>query len=156
MTLRALGPDDLEAVRAMHDRCSLESRRMRYFSAKPDLPQRLFQRFLERSRGCTLVIEDSRGAIVALGHLMYTAPGQGELAFLVEDAWQGRGLGRGLAERLCDLGNAEGLTELTASVLSENIRMRSLLTSLGGTTRRSEDPAVLEITVRVARAVVAA
>jgi RimJ/RimL family protein N-acetyltransferase len=156
MTLRALQADDLAGVNAMHERCSVDSRRMRYFSSMRALPPRLFDRFLERSRGCTLVVEDGRGAIVAMGHLMYAQPGTAELAFLVEDAWQGRGLGRRLAERLCDLGHAEGLTELSATVLSENIRMRSLLTSLGGRTVRGDDPALLEISLLVARTVVAA
>lgn len=148
LTQRPLAAEDQEAVAAMHGRCSAASRRMRYFSAKPGLPQRLFNLFLDRSRGTTLVVEDAAGRIVALGHMMYLSqPGAAELAFLVEDDWQGRGVGRRLAARLLDLGRAQGLLELRASVLSENARMRKLLISLGGRTRRTEDPAVLEIVI---------
>ncbi|WP_344835624.1 GNAT family N-acetyltransferase [Actinocorallia longicatena] len=156
MTLRPLGPHDREAVTAMHARCSADSRRMRYFSAAPDLAPRLFDHFLERSRGYTVVVEDLDGAVIAMAHLMYTVPGAAELAFLVEDAWQGRGLGRELAGCLIDLAGAEGLTELTASVLSDNVRMRRLFTGLGGTTSRGDDPAVLEITISLGRVALAA
>lgn len=155
MTLRTLGPEDREAVAAMHGRCSADSRRMRYFSAKPGLPDRFFARYLERSRGISLIVEEDDG-IVAMAHLMYTVPGSAELAFLVEDAWQGRGLGRRLAVRLIDVGTAEGLTRLTASVMSDNTRMRRLLTSLGGATSRGDDPAVLDITIALGRTVLAA
>lgn len=156
-SMRPLRASDKRAVDAMHARCSTSSRRMRYFSAKPGLPQRLFDLFLERSRGLTLVVENAEGDIVALGHMMYVSrPGAAELAFLVEDAWQGRGLGRALTERMLDLGRAEGLRELGASVLSENARMRRLLTSLGGRTARTEDPAVLEIVIALEEAAAAA
>ena len=147
LTVRPLAASDQGAVAAMHERCSMASRRMRYFSAKPGLPRRLFDLFLDRSRGETLVVRTEAGEIVALAHLMYLRSGSAELAFLVEDAWQGRGLGRDLAERLVDLGRAEGFAELRASVLSENARMRRLLTSLGGRTGRTEDPAVLELVI---------
>ena len=147
-SMRPLRASDRRAVEEMHARCSTASRRMRYFSAKPGLPPRLFGLFLDRSRGTTLVVEGTDGEIVALGHLMHTTrPGTAELAFLVEDCWQGRGLGRALAERMLDLGRELGLAELDASVLSENARMRRLLTSLGGRTRRTEDPSVLEISL---------
>lgn len=149
LVIRPLAPADAAEVTAMHARCSAASRRLRYFSAKPALPQRVFDVFCDASRGRSLAVEDADGRIVALGHLMYgTAPGTAELAFLVEDAWQNRGIGRRLAELLTELGRAEGLAELRASVFSENARMRRLLTSLGGRTTRTEDPAVLEIVLR--------
>ncbi|MCD0453694.1 GNAT family N-acetyltransferase [Actinocorallia sp. API 0066] len=147
LTVRPLVQGDRDAVVAMHDRCSMASRRLRYFSAKPVLPPRLLDVFTDRSRGLSLAVDDGSGRIVALGHMMYdaTRPGTAELAFLVEDAWQGRGVGRRLATLLRDLGEAEGLAELRASVFSENARMRKLLTAMGGRTTRTDDPAVLEI-----------
>jgi RimJ/RimL family protein N-acetyltransferase/predicted amino acid-binding ACT domain protein len=142
---------DGEAVRAMHDRCSLESRRLRYFSVKPFLPQRVLDLFAERSHGLTLVAEGPDGSILAMAHLMYVLdPGVAELAFLVEDAWQDRGLGRALTELLLAMGRERGLVELRATVLSENARMRRLLGSLGGRIRRTEDHAVIEVRLPMA------
>src|SRR5258708_40308684 len=71
-------------------------------------------------------------------------PGVAELAFLVEDDWQGRGLGRALTDVLLVLGRERGLVELRATVLSENERMRRLLTSFGGRGPATEGPRVIE------------
>jgi hypothetical protein len=46
------------------------------------------------------------------------------------------------------LARERGLVELRATALSENVRMRRLLTSLGGRTRRTEEPAIVEIRLR--------
>jgi GNAT superfamily N-acetyltransferase/predicted amino acid-binding ACT domain protein len=150
IVVRPMEGRDGEPVRAMHGRCSLESRRLRYFSVKPFLPQRILDVFTERSRGLTLVAEGPDGSILAMAHLMHVLdPGVAELAFLVEDDWQGRGLGRALAELLLVLGRDRGLVELRATVLSENVRMRRLLTTFGGRVRRTEDPGVIEVKLRL-------
>ncbi|MGC4953401.1 GNAT family N-acetyltransferase [Actinomadura citrea] len=148
--VRPVEPRDGDAVRALHERCSLDSRRMRYFSPKPYPPRRSFERFCDPSRGLTLVAEGPDGSLLALAHLVLVRdPGAAEVAFLVEDAWQGRGLGRGLAELLLALARDRGLVEVRATALSENARMRRLLTSLGGRTRRTEDTAIVEIRLRL-------
>lgn len=150
VTVRPIEPRDAGAVRALHERCSADSRRMRYFSPKPYPPRRAFERFCDPARGRVLVAEGPDGSLLALAHLIHVVdPGVAEIAFLVEDAWQGRGLGRVLATLLLDLARERGLAELRAAVLSENIRTRRLLTSLGGRTRRTGDPAVLEIRLPV-------
>jgi RimJ/RimL family protein N-acetyltransferase len=145
VVVRPLEITDLDAVREMHDRCSQESRRLRYFSVKPQLPRRLVEVFCDRSHGLTVVAEGPDGSVLALAHLMYTLdPGVGELAFLVEDDWQGRGLGSALAGRLTGLALEHGLAELRATVLSENKAMRRLLVGLGGRMRPGADPGVVE------------
>jgi GNAT superfamily N-acetyltransferase/predicted amino acid-binding ACT domain protein len=150
IVVRPLDRSDGEAVRAMHERSSLESRRLRYFSAKPYLPRRVLDLFAERAHGLTLVAEGPDGSVLALAHLMHVLdPGVAELAFLVEDDWQGRGLGRALTEVLLVLGRERGLVELRATVLSENGRMRRLLTSFGGRVLRTEDPGVIEVKIRL-------
>jgi RimJ/RimL family protein N-acetyltransferase len=150
MVVRPLERRDGEAVQAMHERCSQTSRRARYFSAKPSLPQRALDLFCEPSYGVTLVAEGPDGSILALAHLVHVLdPGVAELAFLVEDAWQGRGLGRALTDLLLALGRDRGLVELRATVLADNARMRRLLTTVGGRTRRTDDPSVVEIRVRL-------
>ncbi|WP_424531589.1 GNAT family N-acetyltransferase [Sphaerisporangium viridialbum] len=133
-----------EAVRDLHDRCSPDSRRFRYFTSMPTLPPRMFDRLCDRDRGHSLVAGHD-GQVVALANLIFTQdPGIAEMAFLVEDRWQARGLGGALARMLlqeaCDLGFAE----VRATLLSDNVRMRRLLLSLGATLAYTEDPGVLE------------
>ncbi|MBW8483228.1 GNAT family N-acetyltransferase [Actinomadura parmotrematis] len=150
IAVRPIEARDAAAVRAMHERCSLETRRMRYFSAKPFPPQRAVDRFCDPAHGLTLVAEGPDGSLLAMAHLIHVLdPGVAELAFLVEDAWQGRGLGRALAELLVVIGRERGLVELRATAFSENARMRRLLTSLGGRTRRTEEPGVVEVRLRL-------
>lgn len=150
VVVRPVGRRDADAVRDLHGRCSADSRRMRYFSLKPAPPRRAFERFCDPAHGLTLVAEGPDGSLLALAHLIHVLdPGVAEMAFLVEDAWQGRGLGRALAELLVALGRDRGLVELRALALSENTRMRRLLTSLGGRTRRTADPAVVEVRLRL-------
>ncbi|TDB96847.1 GNAT family N-acetyltransferase [Actinomadura sp. 7K534] len=150
VVVRPLGEDDADGVRALHERCSQDSRRMRYFSPMPAPPRRAIERFRDPAYGRTLVAEGPDGSLLALAHLIHVLdPGVAEMAFLVEDDWQGRGLGRALADLLVALGRDRGVVELRALALSENTRMRRLLTSLGGRTRRTADPTVVEIRLRL-------
>lgn len=131
LTVRPLRDDDFTAVREMHRRCSPLTRRGRYFLARRNLTARMWQAFCDRERGITLVAESDRG-VVALAHLVYTPdPGVGEIAILVEDAWQSRRLGTELTWRLLTLARSRGLAELRAHLLADNRRMRRILTRLG-------------------------
>jgi len=150
IVVRPLEERDGAAVRAMHERCSPESRRLRYFSAEPVLPERLLDTFSRRSHGLTLVAEGPDGSVLALAHLMHVLdPGVAEAAFLIEDHWQGRGLGRALTVLLVTMARERGLVELRAAVLDENVRMRELLVSFGGRVRASGRHGVIEIRLRL-------
>ncbi|MEV0587696.1 GNAT family N-acetyltransferase [Nonomuraea sp. NPDC050310] len=139
-----------EAVRDLHDRCSPESRRFRYFTSMPALPPRVFERLVDRDRGQSLVACFD-GQVVAMANLMFGAePGTAEMAFLVEDRWQGRGLGTALARMLVELARDLGYAEVRASMLSDNARMRGLLVRLGATLGYTEDPGVIEARLAVA------
>ncbi|MFF4618710.1 GNAT family N-acetyltransferase [Nonomuraea jabiensis] len=144
VTVRPLTSIYREAVRDLHDRCSPESRRFRYFTSMPALPARTFDRLCDRSRGFSLVAGHD-GQVVAMANLMFTSdPGIAEMAFLVEDRWQGRGLGTAMARMLVRSARDLGYAEVKATLLSDNARMRRLLVSLGATLGYTEDPGVME------------
>jgi RimJ/RimL family protein N-acetyltransferase len=144
ITVRPLTSIYREAVRDLHDRCSPEARRFRYFTAMPTLPPRLFDRLCDRSRGYSLVAGND-GQVVGLTTLFFTAdPGVAEMAFLVEDRWQGRGLGLVLARKLVGEARDRGYAEVKATMLSDNVRMRRLMIALGATLGYTEDPGVME------------
>jgi GNAT superfamily N-acetyltransferase len=145
ITVRPLTLLDVDAVRDMHARCSSESRRRRYFGARGDIPVRLLRVFCDRAHGLTMTAEGPDRSLLALAHLMYTLdPGVGELAFLVEDGWQGRGIGAALARRLLAVAHEQGLAEVRATMLADNSRVRALLGGLGARFVRSEDPRLLD------------
>lgn len=144
VTVKQLTSIYREAVRDLHDRCSPEARRFRYFTSMPTLPPHMFDRLCDRSRGHSLVAGHD-GQVVAMANLMFTPdPGIAEMAFLVEDRWQGRGLGSALARMLVTGARDLGYAEVRATMLSDNARMRRLLISLGATLGYTEDPGVVE------------
>ncbi len=144
LTIKPLTTIYREAVRDLHERCSPESRRFRYFTSMPVLPPRMFERLCDRGRGHSLVAGHD-GQAVAMANLMFTPdPGIAEMAFLVEDRWQGRGLGKALARMLVVEARDLGYAEVRATMLSDNVRMRRLLISLGATLGYTEDPGVVE------------
>jgi RimJ/RimL family protein N-acetyltransferase len=144
VTVRPLTSIYREAIRDLHDRCSPEARRFRYFTSMPALPARMFDQLCDRSRGHSIVAGHD-GQVVAMASLMFTPdPGIAEMAFLVEDRWQGRGLGTALARSLVREARDLGYAEVRATMLSDNVRMRRLLLSLGATLGYTEDPGVME------------
>lgn len=144
ITVRPLTSIYREAVRDLHDRCSPESRRFRYFTSMPALPPRVFDRLCDRNKGHSLVAGHD-GQVVGMASLMFTPdPGIAEMAFLVEDRWQGRGLGTAMAKLLVTTARDLGYAEVRATMLSDNARMRRLLLSLGATLGYTEDPGVVE------------
>ncbi|MEV0234915.1 GNAT family N-acetyltransferase [Nonomuraea sp. NPDC050786] len=144
VTVRPLTSIYREAVRDLHDRCSPESRRFRYFTSMPALPARIFDRLCDRNRAHSLVAGHD-GQVVGMANLMFTPdPGIAEMAFLVEDRWQGRGLGTAMARMLVRAARDLGYAEVRATMLSDNARMRRMLISLGATLGYTEDPGVME------------
>ncbi|GAA1508625.1 GNAT family N-acetyltransferase [Sphaerisporangium rubeum] len=142
--VRPLTPLYREAVRDLHDRCSPDSRRFRYFTAVPALPPRMFDRLCDRDQGHSLVAGHD-GQVVALASLTFSPdPGIAEMAVLVEDRWQGLGLGRALVGMLLTEARDLGFAEVKATMLTDNTRMRRLLLSFGATLCHTEDPGVVE------------
>jgi acetyltransferase len=69
--------------------------------------------------------------------------GSADMAIVVADAWQGRGLGELLLRRLLQAAKAAGVPRLTGITLAVNVRMRSLAAKLGLTLRRDPGDATV-------------
>jgi RimJ/RimL family protein N-acetyltransferase len=68
-----------------------------------------------------------------------------EIALVVEDRWQARGLGGILLDELLRAGQARGVTKFRAFVLAENRRMLALLARLGTVLDHSTADGVVEL-----------
>jgi ribosomal protein S18 acetylase RimI-like enzyme len=77
-----------------------------------------------------------------VGGARYVAAGPGcaETAFMVIDAWQGRGIGGLLLRHLISLAREAGLKELTAEVLPNNAAMLRLFRRFGFERAERRDP----------------
>ncbi|WP_341849829.1 GNAT family N-acetyltransferase [Thermobifida alba] len=139
-----VGPEDSDAVQRLHRRSSAGTKHRRYLSPVDELSPRLLNVFCDRERGLTLAARPLGGDDpVALAHLMYTMdPGVGEIAFLVEDLWQGHGIGTCLARVLTAIAADWGLAELRAETVPDNGPMCRIMHRLGATVSPPRDGVV--------------
>lgn len=112
LVLRDSRPADTDAVAAMHDRCSRATLFARYHAGTRTMPRRLLHRPLTPPRGRTVVAVLGH-QVVAVGQLINTSdPGVGEVSLLVEDDWQGKGIGSAMLTHLARTARAAGHTEM--------------------------------------------
>jgi methylglyoxal synthase/RimJ/RimL family protein N-acetyltransferase len=134
VTVRVATPEDLDAVVAMHHRCSMTSRLRRYLSSTRTPSTPTLARLLSPASGYSLVVEDYAGSVVALGSLIWpsgTGPSDApELAILVEDAWQRRRLGTFLARRLLAHAAQLGVGRVRTVVHASNTAMVRIMSQL--------------------------
>ncbi|OZM74497.1 GNAT family N-acetyltransferase [Amycolatopsis antarctica] len=145
--LRPVVPDDAEGLVALHSRLSERTRYLRYFGAYPRIPQRDLDRFStvdhhDRVAFAALLGDD----IVAIGR--YESLGErdmAEVAFVVDDAHQGRGLGSILLEHLAAAASESGLRRFIAEVLAENPGMVRVFRDAGYQVSREIEEGVLHL-----------
>ncbi|MEU4802428.1 GNAT family N-acetyltransferase [Actinosynnema sp. NPDC023587] len=145
--LRPITPDDAEKLLAFHGRLSERTRYFRYFGPYPRMPQRDVVRFstvdhADRVAFTALLGDD----IVAVGR--YDRLGDGgsaEVAFVVQDGHQGRGLGSILLEHLAAAARERGLSRFTAEVLAENGQMVRVFRDAGYSVSRAFEEGVLHL-----------
>ncbi|WP_406442611.1 GNAT family N-acetyltransferase [Streptomyces sp. NBC_00631] len=128
--------DDLDHVNEMHARCSLDSRYARYGAARQALTPREWRRLCDQANGITVVAAPlhNPSRVIAVACLMRTsALHMRELGILVEDAWQGKGLGSILTRHMAALTRTRALDcqVITATTGSGNQRMLSILRGMG-------------------------
>lgn len=131
--VRTIGPDDGAALRAFHARLSQESIVLRFFGAHPRLSDAEVERFthVDGAERVALVAERA-GEIVAVARFD-RVPGtdEAEVAFVVNDAFQGQGLGTVLLRKLAGAARSHGVRWLVADTLSENFRMLNVFRHAG-------------------------
>ncbi len=120
--LRPIAPADADALVAFHARLSERTRYLRYFSAYPRIPERDLVRFTHVDhRDRVAFVAVLGGEIIAVGRYE-REPGtdEAEVAFVVADAHQGRGIGSVLLEHLAAAARERGIRRFVAIVLAEN------------------------------------
>ena len=142
--LRSLQAADLPAVRALHDRASEESLRMRFFAAGR-APAHVYVDHLVTSGTTTALVAELDGEVVALVTAERVDEEIEEVAFLVDDRLAGHGLGSLLLEHLAASAHERGVRHLTAEVLAWNRRMLGVFVDAGFEVVRRADGEVIEV-----------
>jgi AcrR family transcriptional regulator/L-amino acid N-acyltransferase YncA len=130
--IRLARPEDSEAVAAMHERCSEQTLYRRYLTAVGQWRDVTLRRLTGGHRGATLVAMSEEGSIVGLGHVFPDSPTDShtaEIAVIVEDAYQGRGIGSRLVRHMLELAERLGFDEVLGTVLAQNNEMLRVLDS---------------------------
>ena len=127
--------DDQEMLEAV-GRTSVQSLQRRFFVPKLHFSDRELDFFInvDFKDHVALVAElneNGRRVIVGGGRYIMVKPGQAEMAFMVIDAYQGKGIGSVLMRHLIAIARDGGLKELIAEVLPENAPMLKLFGRFG-------------------------
>ncbi|WP_395695302.1 GNAT family N-acetyltransferase [Nocardioides sp.] len=122
--IRPIRPEDRDVFVDFYSRVSDQSKYYRFFSPMPTLSDRDLDRFthVDHVDRVALVLT-LQGEIIAVGRYDVIKPGDAEVAFLVEDQHQGRGIGQLLLEHLAQAGRERGVDRFIAEVLPDNTRM---------------------------------
>ncbi|WP_055587649.1 GNAT family N-acetyltransferase [Streptacidiphilus griseoplanus] len=149
ITVRRAGPDDHRAALELHHRCSPETLRRRYHGPVDDA-DRYLGHLLEPRHGQTLTVELADGRLAALAHLMWDGD-SAEVAMLVEDAWQRRGLGLELLRRLAALAAEAGVDTVYAVTQASNSAMVAVMRRLEVPLDYQVEDGTLVVTAHLAR-----
>ncbi len=130
--IRPIRPDDEPCLSELYDRSSHNTRYQRFFTVMRRLPPDWahFLANVDYDRRFALVLEDLSAAATSLiGVARYepTHDGVPEIALVVEDRWQRKGLGTLLLTELFRAAAENGVSQFRAWVLADNRRMLALL-----------------------------
>ena len=152
VTIRAIRPDD--GVRIVKAFQGLEPRSiyLRFFSPKKALSAEEVRRVTEPdpARQAALVATvptgDQDEIIVALGE--YVGSGaSADIAFAVEDEYQGRGIASRLLQHLVRIAREKGISRFEADVLGENLSMLKVFRHSGLPITESKEGSIVHVTL---------
>ncbi|MFE7928018.1 GNAT family N-acetyltransferase [Streptomyces sp. NPDC057456] len=128
ITVRRADPGDLAAAKEMHERCSSRTLGMRYHGPVGDA-DRYLRHLLSPRFGRTLAVQTPSGRVVGLGHLLWDGD-ETEVALLIEDQWQRRGIGAELLGRLVAMAVEAGCESVYAVTQASNTGMVAAMRGL--------------------------
>jgi RimJ/RimL family protein N-acetyltransferase len=148
VTLRPIRPEDEPALTALYARLSPQTAYQRFFTVMRRLPP-------DWAHILANVDYDRRMAVAALGpgdeligvaRYVYDERAQeAEIAIVIEDRWQGRGLGKLLLGELIGYAEGKGIRRFRAYVLADNLRMLKLIGRVTTILERKLDSGVVTL-----------
>lgn len=144
--LRPIMPSDADGLVALHSRLSARALYLRFFGPYPKIPPSDLQRFTtvdHRNRvALVAVLGDD---LLAVARYERISDDSAEVAFIVQDDHQGRGLGSIMLEHLAAAAAGRGIKRFVAEVLAENTQMVRVFRDAGYQISRELDAGVLHL-----------
>jgi len=128
---------DVERVTSLMSRISQESLRMRFMASISQVSDQIIKELCSgdfKDSGCLLAAEGESENSKVVGLANYISMGNNrtaEVAFLVEDNYQGLGISTLLLERIAGIAAANGIIEFEAEVLPDNQQMMNVFKNSG-------------------------
>ena len=155
ITIRALKPQDREELVAAAGRLSPRSLYRRFFGPKRSFSKAEVSYFvdIDFERHVALVAtseQRGRPTIIAGARYIVVSPGEAEVAFIVADAWQNRGIGTRLLRHLAAQAREAGISTFIADVLPDNLGMLKVFEKSGMHIRRKQEAGSVHLTMQLA------
>src|SRR5580704_19627006 len=152
--IREAGPDDLDAVQAMHEAMAPDNMYLRFFSysrRSAETEARRICRDPAPGNAALLALRDGELLGVASYAGLTGHPGQAEVAFAVADHMHHKGIATLLLEHLVSLARSRQITTFTAETLTENTAMLKVFADAGLPVQRHFADEVFELTFPLPR-----
>ena len=149
--VRPIRPDDADRLRDLHGRLSPEAVYYRFFTPMPRLSDTMVERLVNvdyRERMAIVAILGDK--FIAVARYDHIDTDRAEVAFVVDDTHQGRGLGTLMLEHLAVIARANGIGRFEAQTLSDNQAMLRVFRGAGFEVKRRFDGGVVEVEFSIA------
>jgi acyl-CoA synthetase (NDP forming)/GNAT superfamily N-acetyltransferase len=153
--VRPITVDDAERLVSFYEQVSDESKYYRFFAPYPRLSAKDVHRFthhdfvdrvgLAATIGGEFIATVRYDRIGADGTPASAPADEAEVAFLVQDAHQGRGVASALLEHIGAVARERGIRRFAAEVLPANTKMIKVFTDAGYTQKRSFEDGVVRL-----------
>lgn len=134
LVLRGISPEDEAALEHFFFRLSPRTLYQRFFSPIPVMAHQAFRvTALARDEplaSSTVVAWDGHEIRGVASYVRQAQPHCAELSILIEDAWQGRGLGKPLLSQVILEAHRQAITRFTVSILEGNLPAFGLVRTL--------------------------
>lgn len=137
VSFRPIRPTDESMMKDLFYSCSERTIYHRFFMHVKSMPHSRLQKFVHVDYENEMAVvgimtENGQERIVAVGrYILNNATNMAEVAFLVQDDYQGRGIGTFMLHYLMRMAQAQGIEGFTAEILAENRAMVHVLHKSG-------------------------
>lgn len=144
LLVRPIRPEDGQRLEAFYASASPSDMRLRFFMSRREVPRSELARYcqIDYEREMTFIALDGEAMAGEVRAVSDPDNRQAEFAVQVAEAWQRRGLGRALMDKLLRYLRARGTAEVFGHCLNENMGMAALARHAGFDVREDSDGTV--------------